>query len=429
MSIEADFQFSRAGQGCFYNGRIRRRDKQDFYMVHDCGSLSGIKRNLHKDIDELTSYTRHLHLLVLSHFDEDHVNQLSRLLNRIQRIDTVVIPYIMPVQRVYLAMTGSAALDADYVNFLTDPIRYITGQEANVGQIVVIRGDDDRNENQPDISPILPRDEGTFETDTPQAPIDNSDEGEALMINLPGISNQNGQISEAFGSGAAATGSPTPVSLCSHHGYLNLGKDWSFRFFNKPESPDRMRDFESDLLKILGKSVNASIQVDDLRFLVRNKSKRDELKAIYRHEFSSMNATSLMTWHGPAGVPSEIWLGSIHGYSKITGDVDEGGTMLTGDAELQEDDLYAAFSRHFRKEVSKTLVFQVPHHGSNKNWRPEFCSDFDYAQLFVINFGYGNQPRHPGQKVVDDIDKFGDRTIFQMDATQITAVNYRLEIR
>lgn len=125
------FIFRSVGQGAFYTGTIGQLSNQNLSMVYDCGATFG-KDPLNQEIGNFLYeiINRELSLLIISHFDEDHVNGLKKLLAGIDRIDTVVIPYVLPITRLYYYFKNvredfNGENQIDYIEFLEDPISYL----------------------------------------------------------------------------------------------------------------------------------------------------------------------------------------------------------------------------------------------------------------------------------------------------------------
>jgi glyoxylase-like metal-dependent hydrolase (beta-lactamase superfamily II) len=84
------------GQGCFHAGTIglgRRigMTSTPFHYVYDCGS--GNTRALLQAIDLYRRQSSSIDARFVSHFDDDHVCGLDRLLAAVA-VDTVYIPYL-----------------------------------------------------------------------------------------------------------------------------------------------------------------------------------------------------------------------------------------------------------------------------------------------------------------------------------------------
>lgn len=90
------------------HGGFATETLDDFSVVFDCGSDVCPVR-VSQFIDKLCVRTAHIDMLVLSHFDEDHVNCIRELKNKLYKIIKVVIPSIPANFRVvYNALTDGA---------------------------------------------------------------------------------------------------------------------------------------------------------------------------------------------------------------------------------------------------------------------------------------------------------------------------------
>ncbi len=124
MNITGTFIFHNVGQGLFYSGRLHTPDNNTFNFVYDCG-CTGSKPSL---VNAIKNYRRmadinsskKIHLLVLSHLHEDHVNGLKELLKNGVQVDTMVIPYFSEESK-QLARIGSNKRDEFLQKFYDDP--------------------------------------------------------------------------------------------------------------------------------------------------------------------------------------------------------------------------------------------------------------------------------------------------------------------
>lgn len=89
------------------HGGFAAETLDDYTVVFDCGSDVCPVR-VSQFIDKLGARTAHINMLVLSHFDKDHVNCIRELISKL-RIYKVVIPSIPAnFHVVYNALTGGA---------------------------------------------------------------------------------------------------------------------------------------------------------------------------------------------------------------------------------------------------------------------------------------------------------------------------------
>ena len=76
-------------------------------------------------------------------------------------------------------------------------------------------------------------------------------------------------------------------------------------------------------------------------------------------------------------------------------------TILTGDAMID-----AVMARYIQKALNgrKSLVLQVPHHGSRDNWKAVQDNNIE-ADINIIPVGYGNRHKHPHKETIDSLIK------------------------
>lgn len=98
------------GQGAFFTEQFcNEGEKKPFVnVVYDCGSFTNIEKLVEYEIRNTFEKTDHIDVLFVSHFDEDHTNELMTLMSqaKIGKDTKVVIPFKYP----YLLMV----MDEDY---------------------------------------------------------------------------------------------------------------------------------------------------------------------------------------------------------------------------------------------------------------------------------------------------------------------------
>lgn len=106
MEISVERYHYPIGQGTFSAQIVRTYEKQ-YVCVYDCGSTNGIW-NISKYADDLFCKTEGIiDLLVISHFDKDHVNGIKKLYDKKFKIKKIVIPYVPLSERILLLLQGS----------------------------------------------------------------------------------------------------------------------------------------------------------------------------------------------------------------------------------------------------------------------------------------------------------------------------------
>ena len=91
--ISLEFSFHNVGQGLFYSGLLN-----DFCFVYDCGSYQTTSANLQSVVSKFVNArnSRIINLLIISHFDYDHISGLNQLLASCTP-QYVVVPYLNPI--------------------------------------------------------------------------------------------------------------------------------------------------------------------------------------------------------------------------------------------------------------------------------------------------------------------------------------------
>lgn len=106
MEISVERYHYPIGQGTFSAQIVRTSEKQ-YVCVYDCGSTNGIW-NISKYADDLFCKAEGIiDLLVISHFDKDHVNGIKKLYDKKFKIKKIVIPYVPLSERILLLLQGS----------------------------------------------------------------------------------------------------------------------------------------------------------------------------------------------------------------------------------------------------------------------------------------------------------------------------------
>lgn len=98
--VGSRFRVHNVGQGLFYTGDIRLDKNTVFKFIYDCGG-DKVNDALDKYIGEDTE----IDMLVISHFDSDHISSLPKLLNSVKKIRKIFIPYYNELNSYLLLMT------------------------------------------------------------------------------------------------------------------------------------------------------------------------------------------------------------------------------------------------------------------------------------------------------------------------------------
>lgn len=407
--IDTKFTFYPVGQGCFYAGSIKT-ETDEFVIVYDCGTVSKVQY-LNDAIEEFKSKHKKIDLLMISHFDKDHVNGLKILLDGID-CELVVIPYYLPIIRLALYGNNGTNDDDDYGLFLKDPVDYFLDTDKfNVKQVIVL---ENGNENQED-----------FIT----APEPNSPEKQLELIEkilLDKVKDNDEEFkNKVIYEEENEPRSDKNIKYLSLPFKLSISNEfWEFIFylknFNKPTGLD---DFREEINRMLTKTRDGKLSslFDEIYIL--------KIKELYKkHLASDINYTSLVVFHGPtkSNTYTELWIDRYcHWWSHFepTKNI---GTLLTGDSFLKTTNDFNSFFNYYSPYYIKNcFFFQVPHHGSKRNWK-NLPNGLENIPFYIINHGWGRK-KHPNKDVIDNIiTNYNGNLIYNNEASRVT---YCMKIR
>lgn len=149
MTHVASLQFHPVGQGLFGTGYVWTSADACFRWFYDCGTSSS-QQLLHEAIDRagqrccwpILPHDRcgeHFDLGVISHFDKDHVNGITRLLERQRSLKTLLMPYARLDQRLALAFGQTDDVKSNIVQFCANPVSFAEDRW-RAQRVLIVRG-------------------------------------------------------------------------------------------------------------------------------------------------------------------------------------------------------------------------------------------------------------------------------------------------
>lgn len=269
-------------------------------------------------------------LLIISHFHEDHIKGVPQIKGRVKK---VILPYLDDgLKALYLAALADnpAAEDTEELrNLILNPREFFGG----------------------DVEVFQMR---------------NSEDSQSLEIHF----GEDG-FSSKFGPGNQNSTS---------------GRDivWLFHFF--------MPKIDSNFPLILNFFSEKGITTDNAA------SRWDEIKNKMTNLHLNNNISNLVCAHGPS---DSLRFGTIRNNILLQhcfiGDHKfypfgyiAGFQFLTGDAEIDDEH---AFVARFKKELFHSILFQIPHHGSQSNWHDWFSSHQPFCVLWPVTHNANNKFR------------------------------------
>ena len=415
MSVQYRFvyEFYAVGQGLFSSGAIRREaETTRFLWVYDCGTSSKeelVDRGI-GELKVLAGTRKRIDLLVLSHFDHDHISGVTRLLREFE-IGTLMLPYMSLAQRLVLAFEeDSGDVNDPLVEFYLNPAEFLQLQSTlGIDRILF----------------VLPSgNEGpAYPGETPDSKGPGSD-SEIQLEYLPYKPNESDDI-ELLQQAAPQNVRTAQIHFLAPGSRLTLSQRlWEFIPYNDDQQEAITVDFRNDVEAVKSALLSA-----------KTKSDRDEslkrLKKAYDVHFGAgseeRNVISLFLYSGPiyrswrkcALVDGTPWLAKqtsrlhvmlLRGMlSRIFGDpsVDSSrarcSILYSGDGYLDTNDRLQRLIKYLNSaRVKRVGVFQVMHHGAEANWHQGVAAAI--APLFSIFSSDPNRRKwkHPHALVLRD---------------------------
>ena len=420
MKINAHFRFNKVGQGLFYTGQFnfRAHDRfrcKSYNMVYDCGSESATAY-IDKEIRNFAgaiydSSKQKLDLLIISHFDKDHINEVEDLLKQTGGCKHVVLPYLFEEEQ--LALYAFAAIkriiegpdedgsnDTRYLNLILKPIDYL--EQLGVDRITFILNDGETApENKVD-SNNPSGENGSFDFEQGLIETDNFKEVDVTnYINRVNLS-QGNIVPQLPG---------TAINICHDESKIFIKGVWEFFFYNLRINSISLLAFSKEISAFLKKEKKT------IQEAVANNMSR--LKIIYNKYFpkgASINLTSLIVYHSPINnndlhsqkiyhrdeSTAFDWILHCYFANTYIGDSHKRfSTLLTGDIILK----YLTLPQYILDNNNTIRFVQIPHHGSKTGWNLSRINTppLQGPVYAIVNYGLGNTYNHPNSRVVDDI--------------------------
>jgi|GEM_PF-3038849 len=400
---KAIFHYHPVGQGCFYTGQIMAERHSLFNFVYDCGTNSE-QDYLNEAIDSWpVKKMRHgrIHVCMISHFHHDHVSGIPRLLKG-TRCDRLVIPYYEMIERLVIYLRSGSS-DEDYRRMMEDPYTYFSGEEFDIGEIIVVGGGPENR---------------VVESGRPIAPGPGSQSADREQLNFGKQETytddwQDEDINLDFYQQIKTHNPDADLGKVSVKTIPYQMRTPLYKFVFYVRTMEGGSDTDARLkIEQLKKQINAYYygQLKDPKSTV--KEFKDlfgavhikEITRIYGSVFGGtgkLNGTSLAVFHqstlSPEGyIPFQFMLNR---FPRLRLQRNEHGSLMTGDLDLETKEKLELFQDYYQHYLQDVGYFQVMHHGSDRNWPFGVpASKLHTFPAYVINHGAG-RAHHPGKEV------------------------------
>lgn len=409
----ATFEFHPVGQGLFSSGHVATADRsRHLSWAYDCGTSSG-RQLIDVALTRLTDSIgteQMIDLVVLSHFDSDHISGLAKLLST-AKIRMLLIPHVPLWQRLLVLFSPGTYVAQSEQRALLDPlgtIRSLAGDR--VETIVLIPPS--RGEAMPPRSGVGPDPGPDIRPPSDAAKNDPNERAEQV----PARSTRAPILHDGVRVQSGPPDGPGVYELPSG-GILRVPGDWEFVPYNDAKSASRpdaafiaLAEHHRDAL--LG-AAGATARRDALRALKRHYEAR------YRNA-KARNDISLFLYAGP-----EVWRPVTQGCrNRLVETVAPGNSryqhlalaypgharaaLYCGDGNLSSADSWNRLRTYLGPERSgNLLVVQVMHHGASKSWHKGLAQAMSASVAVFAADPDRSRPGHPHRVVASDFSRHG----------------------
>ena len=377
-------EFWNVGQGLFSSGHIQMGDALAFHWVYDCGTSSSQKL-IQNAVNKYNSNKNQgdIDLLVLSHFDKDHISGVKELLKNRRKIKRWVVPYYPLWQRLVIASLFDIQPDDEEWAFYQNPIQYLKtdfAEELKETQFLLLPAKENESEISISLEPSNFDDVLSFETTKKL-----SDEFDNLEQNVHWLN-------------------PDKALL------LRKGEEqFEFVLYNVPfhllaKVPTNLTAFRKQVESIIqSHQSNSTDPMPALKTLYTlafgNGSKNKNIISQYLY---IRNIKPPSFWGMGNNHIFDVSIGNENEIAVIPKDKTKNAILYTGDAFLNDLSLLTDLTQSLGVErMARIYCLQVPHHGSKHNWQQGLANIFSPC-LSVFSADSQRRNGHPHGEVLKD---------------------------
>lgn len=450
------------GQGLFYSGMVdiegrRYSDSSSFRFVFDCGSLN--KGNADEEVNHYRNTVlkedNFLDLLIISHFDADHVSHIKKLLEN-RKVKNVVLPFTTLEERLFLVLKHYYDTEGDLIpsdddfpiEFMLDPIGSLGNNLDGDSTIYMVNSNPDKSFDGP--GDVNNNESGLAENDNNKLrfyiKIDDINEN---RIDLFKFSNHGNAKLKIFNDSEKATlrfSNSTKVLM-------------EFLFYRKNVGPNDEKFFEA-LFKAfcikykLSTTDPSEMNIDELINKVKDIKNAGPIKelislikdsfilSVSDTEIKNLNTTALCMLHynlpdiyildrsGPYWIEREVksiqkfdgtnntriedMYDCIFPYVSLHSPKRFPNCLLTSDCFLKTTEDVHAFYNKYQQYWNLIWLFQIPHHGAASSAGLNLLNHLPYRLTKFINYGtthmFIKRWQHPSPQLISDLVASGQST-------------------
>lgn len=399
--------FWNVGQGLFSSGCILRENEAVFHWVYDCGTLSGldlIKSAISKYNNSVKKSD--IDLLVLSHFDSDHINGVGELLKN-RKVKYWVVPYYPKWQRLVIAAALNIDASDEIFGFYNNPIEYLNRYFDNELSDTEIL--------------LLPVQDNEIELIDEDNALSNENNDEMLIFTED--KKQPDEFSSIKSKFKLRWLNPRKALLKKIGNELFEFVLYNVSFYSLIKGMNAKIDiiqFKKCVSEIIQKNSNDPVwELREFYKDVFGESYNKNIISQYLYVREITNDTAYNIIYYPYPYPY-LYPYSYYYYYRWY-DKSKNAILYTGDASLNKDSLLTDLKKSLGpNRMTKISCLQVPHHGSKHSWHEGL------AQKLSPNISvFSSDPRDPRGYSHPNIEVLTD---FFLNTPILVNKNFMLEL-
>ena len=420
--LYAAIRFHPVGQGLFCSGDVTfdQKGRPLLRWVYDCGSSTSqhlISQELLRLEVSIGGARPRLDIVVISHFDRDHINCLTSLLKRFN-VKVLLLPYLSLAQRLAALYSSESYTPTTLQQFFANPVEYLAEQfSGSIERVIFVPADRDFPE---------PVEVGISMQDSPQ-----DNDGMSYLISA--VDNDANRELAALRSAASSRGRDVPFEthLLRTGTSIRFRGEWEFMPYNDASIRHRLNiNFDGHVSALAEQLLTAETTFHRTRIL---KVIKREYAQHFGTSKNARNRISLFLYMGPLkSSPAYSWQSKFRGlkipnlvkiiFSRpssswsdeqgnclrlLNNESHQGGFIFTGDGVLATDKDYQHL-RNFlgHSRLARASAFQIPHHGSRYNSHPGLAAKLE-PNWSINSSDPVNGYKHPHFEVKADFSAFG----------------------
>ncbi len=389
VTLTAFYRFHPVGQGLFCSGTLSVTPSaaDPFRWVYDCGSVTS-KALVTTEINRLKGGADGpLDLLVLSHFDRDHISGVIELLTEIGA-KTLLLPWAPLWHRMLMAIQLGIGTSEEIFQFFVDPVVYLSAMAGDgLGDVIFVLPADGEGPTEPGEA-----DPGSFDPDG------------GLRISFDKEDPNADHPDEWF---IYAMKTEHQVRFLKRNSAITVMSLWEFVPYNDPTTgPPNPESFANKVNEL--RPILLSTDLTDMADAF------EALRVLYFATFRSSkkrNNLSLFVYAGTIGqwdaetnvTPSSRWHRLFQLYPPA---LPRASIFYSGDGDLRRPIDWSRIQHTLGlQRLGSISILQVPHHGAESNWHIGLAAAIDPQFSIISSDPDRGQTYHPHPEVLRDLWK------------------------